>query len=42
MSLVRAGVVASLIKDKEPKTAQELSVATGVEELLIGKFNLAS
>ena len=39
MSIVKAGLLAALVQDKKPKTASELSILTGVEELLIGKFH---
>ncbi|KAL9115201.1 MAG: hypothetical protein Q9227_000995 [Pyrenula ochraceoflavens] len=35
MTIVKAGLLASLTTDKEPKSAQQLSAETGVEELLI-------
>jgi hypothetical protein len=37
MTVVKAGLLAPLAKDKAPKNAKELSKLTGVDELLIGK-----
>ena len=39
MTLVKAGLLPHLVKDKQPKSAQELSAVSGMEELLIGKFD---
>lgn len=38
MVMIRMGVVQELVKAGKPKTAQELSVECGGEEMLIGAF----
>lgn len=36
MVMIRMGIVTDLVKSREPKTAKELSVSCGGDELLIG------
>lgn len=37
MVMIRMGIVTNLVKSREPKTAKELSVSCGGDELLIGR-----
>ena len=40
MVLIRMGIVTELVKFGEPKTAKELSISCGGDELLIGRSAL--
>ena len=37
MVVIRMGIVTDLVKSREPKTAKELSISCGGDELLIGR-----
>ena len=37
MVVIRMGIVTDLVQSREPKTAKELSISCGGDELLIGR-----
>lgn len=40
MVMIRMGIVTDLVQSGKPKTAKELSISCGGDELLIGKLAL--